>query len=260
MSMPAAPNTPVHRQVAKASRRLFTQALLDALVWCWSGALLVSALWFVAQPWLLPPTEAWLRWAVAGGAFVAASVLALSMAVRRAPSHVYAALELDQRFHLKERVTSSLTLTPDLEATAAGQALVADANEQVAKVDVRSRFPVRLSWTAALVPAAGLVLALIAIFYNPVVETATADTTRPKDQIKMVNATEIQQRFNNLKKPTSLKFKKEGDDADKRDEIEKLWEKLLHDPLDPTSQDKVRERLQQMVPLEEKIKDRLDDL
>src|SRR5206468_10151997 len=130
-----------------------------------------------------------------------------------------------------------LTLTPDLVSTAAGQALVADANEQVAKVDVSSRFPVRLSWTAALVPAAAAVLALVAIFYNPVVETATASAARPKDEIKMVNAKEIEQRFNNLKKPTSLKFKKDGDLAEKREEIEKLWEKLLHDPLDPTSQD-----------------------
>src|SRR5262249_27424166 len=120
--MARTPASNVQRQVAKATRRLFVQTLLDHLVWCWAGALLAATLGFAVQPWLLGPAEDWVRWAVAGTVLTAATGLAVWLACLRAPSAVSDALELDQRFQLKERVTTSLTLAPHLTGTAAGQA------------------------------------------------------------------------------------------------------------------------------------------
>src|SRR5256885_16711 len=92
--------SPLQRQVARVSRRLFIQTFLDALVWCWTGAFVLSGAWFVAQTLWLPDQPPWLRWAVAGGALGLGAVLAVVVAVWRAPSRVAAALALDKQFDL----------------------------------------------------------------------------------------------------------------------------------------------------------------
>src|SRR5207248_11484683 len=113
------------------------------------GGLLASD-WRLAQPVLLPGTADWLGWAVSGGLVLLATVLAATLACLAAPSRLAAALALDERFGLKERVTTSLSLPPEQEDSPAAQALRADVNRRVAGLDVRARFPVRLSWSAAL--------------------------------------------------------------------------------------------------------------
>jgi hypothetical protein len=257
----AHPVSVVQSQVARATRRLFVQVLLDCLVWCWAVALGLGALWFLAQPWLLGnEAEEWIRWAVAGGIFTVATIVGFVWAWRKAPSRVTAALELDQRFQLKERVTTSLTLAPELSLTPAGQALVADADTHAAKVDVRRGFRVRLSWTAALVPAFAVALALVAFFYNPVFDTDATVHARSRDEIKVVQAKLIEDKFNNLKKPTTFQWPADQPKDEKLEEITKLREELFKEPFDSTNKDRVRERLQQLLPLEDKIKDRMDDL
>ena len=63
---------------------------------------------------------AWLRWAVFGGLAGAGSVLAVVLAVLATPSRVAAALALDERFNLKERVTTTLMLSEAERAFARG--------------------------------------------------------------------------------------------------------------------------------------------
>jgi hypothetical protein len=254
--MPATTLLNVKRQVTKVRRRLLVQTLLDTLVWCWAAALLAGTLWFLAQPWLLGPTEDWVRWSVAGGILAAATITGIGLGMRRAPSAVEAALELDVRFNLKERVTTSYTLVPQLRSTAAGEALTADADSQVARVKVRQGFPLRLSRGAALVPACAAVLVLVALFYNPVVRSPEADGGELR---KAVNAKEIAEKLNNYKKQAAQAWPKDQDD-DKLAEIDKLRDKLLNQPFDPTDKDQLREKLQQMLSLEDKLKNRLDDL
>ncbi len=255
--MPSTPVSHVQRQVAKASRRLFLQRLLDTLVWCWAGALLLSSAWFLAQPWLIRKADEMVRWEVAGGIFAAATIAGLWLAARRTPSQLETALEFDSRFKLKERTTAVLTLAPEFINSSAGLALAADAEAYAAKVDVRRGFPVGLSWKALAVPVCGVALAFIAIFYNPVFRLPTADAAREAE--KVVNAADIAEKFEKLKKTASQPFAKDAM-SEQLEEIEKLREKLLSQPFDPTDKDKIRERLQKMLPLEEKIQNRLDDL
>src|SRR5262249_22013066 len=139
-------STPLHRQIVRVNRRLFFQTLVNGIAWWWAGALALAAIWFVAQPFVVQAPPDWLRWAVAGGLVGVATVLAVALAVVRAPSKLAAALFLDEKFALKERVTTSLTLSPEEAATPAGQALLADVNQRLAQLDVGSRFPVRMSW------------------------------------------------------------------------------------------------------------------
>jgi hypothetical protein len=254
--MPATSVLDVKRQVTKARRRLFVQTLLDTLTWCWAAALLTCTVWFLVQPWLVGQAEEWLRWAVAGGIFTAATAVGIGLGWRSAPSAVEAALELDFRFRLKERVTTSLTLVPELLRTPAGQALAADADAQVAKVNVRQGFPLRLSRTAALVPTFAAALTLVAVFYNPVLPSSEADGSEAS---KVVNAKDIAEKFNNYKQQTAQAWPKDQED-EKLAEIDKLRDKLLSQPFDPTNKDNLREKLQQMLSLEEKLKNRLDDM
>jgi hypothetical protein len=167
------------RQVARVRRRLFLQGLLEALVGAWLGALVLAAGWFLAGPYLQPDAASWLRWAIAGGIVAIATLLAVVLSARRMPSRVAAALALDERFNLKERVTTSLTLSEAERASPAGQALVADVNTRLAPLRVPERFPLRIPWTAALVPAGALALLLLALFYKPVLNSAQAETKEP---------------------------------------------------------------------------------
>ena len=99
-------------------------------------------------------------------------------------------------------------------------------------------------------------LALVAIFYNPVFHSADADAA--KEAPKVANANEIAEKFDKLKKQTDVVRKEDMDSQ--LAEIDKLREKLLKQPFDPSDKDKLRQRLQQLLPLEEKIKNRVDDL
>src|SRR5262249_16900005 len=48
--MPVSSHSQLHRQLVRVSRRLFGQSLLDALIWCWAGALLLGTAWCLAEP------------------------------------------------------------------------------------------------------------------------------------------------------------------------------------------------------------------
>jgi hypothetical protein len=74
----------------------------------------------------------------------------------RRQSAIEAAIEIDRRFGLKERVSSSLALSAAERESEAGQALVSDAIGRIDKLDVSERFVVRPDrWSLLpLVPAA----------------------------------------------------------------------------------------------------------
>src|SRR5207302_9357120 len=105
-----------------------------------AGALLLAAVWFVIQIFLLPDAPRFIRLGVAGGLLGLATVLGAVLAFILAPPKIAAALLLDERFGLKERVTTSLTLAPELAASSAAQALLADVNQRVGGLDIGSRF------------------------------------------------------------------------------------------------------------------------
>ena len=64
----------------------------------------LAVVWFFVQPFVLNEPPASLRWSVTGGLLGAATVLALILAVLRAPSKLAAALSLDERFGLEGRL------------------------------------------------------------------------------------------------------------------------------------------------------------
>src|SRR3990170_4129230 len=118
----------LRKQVALARRRLVLEQFLGRLVRCLFVTLIV-ALIAVAVPKLfvipgLPSywATAWLVGALAIGFAAASAWTAIS---KRTP--IDAAIEIDHRFDLRERVASGLTLSSDERESEAGQAVLNDA-------------------------------------------------------------------------------------------------------------------------------------
>lgn len=238
----------LRKQVSRVGRRLFLQTLLDCLAWCWIVALALSVCWFLVQPYLVGPSPEWLRWTVAGSLVGVATLVGVVLAVVWAPSRLATALALDERFGLRERVTTSLTLPAHLESSPAGQALLEDATQKVGKLDVTSRFPLQMRWTAALVPVAATALALIAVFYHPNLNAANAGLT-PDDKKPIEKPEELAKKMEKLaKKPGELK---PGEKAERSKELEKIEAELrdlVNRPRDTREQ--LRERAKEMTELE----------
>jgi hypothetical protein len=141
----------IHQQVARAQRRLFVQRFLGLFGWVMSVALAVGAAGYATSKfWVLAvDPDAWF-WSWVGGSVVVGLGTALLAAycTRRTP--LEAAMEIDHRFALNERLSSALAIGDRVGSTAAGQALRADATRQAARLDVRDEFTVRAPWSLGL--------------------------------------------------------------------------------------------------------------
>jgi hypothetical protein len=244
--------TPLDRQVARVRRRLLLQTLLERLAGGWLGSLACAAGWFIAEPYLLPDAAAWLRWAVAGGLAGAGTLLAVGRAVLNMPSLVAAGLALDERFHLKERVTTTLTLSESELASPAGQALVADVHARIGSLRVRDRFPVRIPRLLALVPVGVLVLVLLAFFYKPILDPVQAETDRPLADSAVAKA-EIEKAL----RPLHKKPAKKVSERPKSEELQRLeaeLDKLAQKPHDTKEQ--ARELVKDLTNAEDEVRQR----
>jgi hypothetical protein len=96
----------------------------------------------------------------------------------RGRSELDAAIEIDRRFDLKERIASSLSLPPEATETPAGRALIADALRAVNRLEIDERFKVRLSRAAWLPLGPALVAsALIVLFNDKQAQSSVTPTT-----------------------------------------------------------------------------------
>jgi hypothetical protein len=228
------------------------------LVWCWTAAVVLSIAWFLIQPFLIDKPLVQLRWMVAGGFVGLATVVAVVLAFFRAPSRLIAALSMDARFGLRERVTTSLTLEPKQIQTPAGQALLEDVNQRIRNLDVATGFPVRMQWVSALLPVSVGLLALVAIFYEPPKSQATSGNQLAQTE-PPVNSAAIDQKMKELKKrkppEANAVTKRQSEDLER---IEAELEKIANKPHD--TKEEVRERIKDMTALEEALKGREKEL
>lgn len=173
----------LHKQVSRARRRLTAQRFVGALTWAWFAALCVAAVLVGVDarwaPWGAFHAEYANGWFFAGGALIAGLLGAIVYTWITRARTLEAAIELDKRFALKERVSSALTLEATDRETAAGQALVADALRRVGKLEVSDKF--KLEWKpVSLLPVVPALLALGLAFVPPLgVEDATANVPDP---------------------------------------------------------------------------------
>jgi hypothetical protein len=247
--------SPLHRQTARASRRLFLQTLVACLLWCWAGSLVVIAGWFILQPHLFPTLSPAWRLGAAGAVLGVGSVLAIVLSLFRAPSKVAAALLLDERFALKERVTTSLTLPSHLSSSPAAGALLEDVNQRIEKLDVGSRFPVKVSWLTTLCPVIAAGLALAAFTYHP---TSTQAKSQPtEDELAKAppaNQAEIEKKMHDLIKKKAEKPQVSKEMSEELKQMELKLEEIANRPRN--TQEQLRERIKEMTALEDLLKDK----
>lgn len=143
----------LQQQVRRAQRRLAFQRFLGVLSWCWFGALLAAAAVIAFdkfRPLGVRP-EIWVAGALGIGLLLA---IGWTWLTRR--DALEAAVEIDRRFGLKERVSSTYALSAEQLESPAGRALVEDALKRVDRLHVADQFRVKLSrWSwLPLAPAA----------------------------------------------------------------------------------------------------------
>src|SRR4051812_47809392 len=108
----------LRKQVARARRRLIIEQFLGRLVWCLLGALSIAAI-AIAVPRATVIEGLSTNWDYGWliGGFVAAIVVAAVWTFVSNRSPIDAAIEIDRRFDLRERVASSLSLSPEEQAS-----------------------------------------------------------------------------------------------------------------------------------------------
>src|SRR5688572_27661936 len=157
----------IRRQVAQARRRLVLQQFLGVFPWCLFVALLIAAIALaIPKIWVLPVDQNIWLWSWVGGTAATAIVVALAwtFAVRRGT--LDAAIEVDRRFGLKERVSSALSLQPQERESEAGRALIHDAVQRIEMVVVSEKFSVSTGWRP-LLPVMPAIAAFALAFLVP---------------------------------------------------------------------------------------------
>ena len=174
------------QQVRRARRRLAFQRFLGVLSWSWFAWLLVAAA-MVAIDKFRPLGV--VEWAWPAGAVACGLLTAIIWCFVTRRSELEAALEIDRRFGLKERVSSTYALEPEQLDSPAGRALVDDAMKRVQRLDVGDQFRVRLGRWSWLPLLPGLAVFLIALFLQPAVNENTAGgSVATKAETKHVKA------------------------------------------------------------------------
>lgn len=156
----------VRKQARVARRRLTSERFLSVLPWsllALLGIALVGLILPIFVPLAVDKPVWYASWL--GGAVVLSVVISLINTLLRRPTLADAAVEIDKRFGLRERLSSALMLGEEDRQAELGQALAADAEKRAAQIDVRDKF----RWGAhrgmllPVIPA----LAALALWYAP---------------------------------------------------------------------------------------------
>lgn len=253
---------PIERSVHAARRRLFAQLLLNRLAVCWSLALVLGLGWVIAEPAILDSAADNLKWYVVGALLGAGTIAAIFWARAATPPLGQAALEVDNRFGLKERVTTALGLSDAERATPAGVAVVADATAKVAPIAVKEKFPVAPRWHSAFVPVLAACLALAVLFPIPLISDVKADDEADPTGAKLGDAATLAKEkkkdttpFTQRNKPPELANRpdKSKELKELEEEINKVMQKFDTDPNRETTE-KQRDKATELTSLEEKVK------
>ncbi len=218
----------IREQVRRARRRLSLELFLNRLLRCWFFAL-VAAVVAIATPKLWAIENLPDNWSLlcALGGLAMGLLVAMVWTWLRGRSELEAAVEIDRRYGLKERVASSLSLTPDAAKTPAGQALLSDALRAVGRVDLDERFKIRFHSRAWLPVVPALLAFALAMFVDNRVAQSTVDPNKPPSLTKEQHANATKKLRERLAKRREDAAKKGLKDAEGLfRELEKQTEKL----------------------------------
>ncbi len=242
----------IHSRVAGARRRLILSQFGRNLCWTLFAGLLIAII-AIAMPAIRPfegvDFELWTNaWLI--GSMVAAVVLAMLHALWTAPTNGSVAAEVDRRFGLRERLSSSLSLDETNRNTEFGLALIDDAEKRAAKIEVANQFslkPSKLGWLPlSLVPVLAIVMILV--------EPATNELAGSK-KIESAEVTQVKTVATQLKKRIQQQKRKAESEGLK--EAEELFQKMEAD-LDQISKRENMDRKEALIALND-LKKQLEE-
>jgi len=172
------------KQVRRVRRRLGVQRFLAALGWCLCGTLSVALTLVGVDKFRPLGVEGWI-WG--GGAVGLGLLAAFAWALATGRGLVDAAIELDHRCGLKERVSSSLAMSIEERECELGQALIDDARRRIEQVEIGQHFPVAPGRRILLPVLPAVAVVLGALLVPPATngkQTAAASATVVQKQIK----------------------------------------------------------------------------
>jgi hypothetical protein len=197
---------------------------------------------FDSQTWNL----AWLS-----GSVSLAVLSSLVYAILAAPPLPRVALEVDRRFGLKERLSSSLSMTAIDRESEFGHALLRDAEHSADEIRVADRFPLRprrVGWLPlAIIPILAVVIALA--------EPAQRDAGQPESDIDPAVVAQVKKASLQLKK--RIEQQKRKADAKGLKDARDLFEKLEAD-LNKITEKKDIDRKEAMIALND-LKKQLEE-
>jgi len=256
--MSEVPEALITRQVRRVRRRLWLRNLCKGVFLGWTIAFLAAAAYFVTRTLIWGPCSDLESWLTFGSAIGLGIVGGLIAAILRSPDMAESALALDDKFLLKERVTTFMTLPPDRAATPAGQALLEDVHDKVARLDVLKQFPLRLRGSQVMLPICTAALAVVALLFTPQLKFSNV---RASAQAKLAaNTKDAQLQLDALKKNHFEDKTKDKNLSKGTKDIEDELQKLLDKQLDPKDENKVREHIQEMRTIEDKLKERMQEM
>ena len=203
----------LQKQVRRARRCLGAERFVAALGWCSTAALSLAAVIILAGKfWPLGLSDtAWGLLAVAVG-LLAAAIWSLATS----GGGMEAAIEIDRRFGLKERVSSTLAMSEEQRQTEIGRALMEDAARRVKRVDVAEGMRVRPTRSLLYPVVPGIFALLIALFVSPAAaekpNPTDADQAAAKQQVKK-SAKTLQKKLAKTRRMAKQKGLKEAEDV-----------------------------------------------
>jgi hypothetical protein len=175
----------IKRQVGRAQRRLVMQQFWRVFGLSFFATLILAAIGpALPRIWVLnvqPQIWSWIGGAVGVGMLMAAI---WTYVIRR--TRLDAAIEIDRRFGLKERVSSALALGSEELNSDVGQALVSDAIRRVERIDVREQFHVSPTWRVALPLAPVIAVAVLLMLPIAAMKQAEATSDQPPEIQKQI--------------------------------------------------------------------------
>ncbi len=222
----------INRQVRRARRRLLLNNLAENLTWVLLAAAVI-ALVGISIPKFWPlgiDKHSWLL-ACTVGPLAAGLLLSFTWTYLRRGGDLDAALEIDQRYGLKERVSSVVALSEDERKSAAGMALLDDAEHRIRRIDVREHFQPNWGWRP-LIPAlvAGLAF-VVAVFLEDATRDASAMSS-PKQHAEQVKTSAEHLRKQVEKKKREAEQKGLKDAAALFTEMQRVADDLARNEID----------------------------
>lgn len=242
----------IESQVKAARRRLILGKLGRALcVTLFAAAVIAAVAIAVPAVWVVDVAfDTWVTgWIIASA--VTAVLAAAAYALATAPTKQAVAAEVDRRFGLRERLSSSLSLDPRSRESGFGSALVADAEKRAGQLAVAERFslrPSRWSWLpVSVVP----VLAIVVLLAEP----AQRSTASSRTAAEVAETEQVKTAASQLKKRIQQQRRKA--EAEGLKEAQELFEKLEAD-LDKIAQRDKLDRKEAMIELND-LKKQLEE-